>query len=94
MASRRKEPQTRVLSMAWYKKYLGKIVTINGCGGINYQGRLIACLNGRILLKDVYICKDNKRTQIPFLALEPRQMCCLYIREEGETVAIKPKNFR
>jgi len=80
--------------MAWYKRLLGKIVTINGCGGTFYQGRFVACLNGRVFLQDVFICHEDRKAQIPLLALETGQVRCLYLKEEGETITIESKNFK
>ncbi len=74
--------------MAWFRRFLGKKVTINGCQDTYYQGRLVACLNGRVFLKDVYVCHENKRTQIPLLALETKKVCCLYVKDEDQTLAI------
>ncbi len=74
--------------MAWYKKFLGKRVTINGCKGVLYQGVLIACLNGRLFLKDAYVCQNDKRVKFPIISIETRRLSCLYAKEGDETISL------
>lgn len=74
--------------MAWYSKFLGKIVTLNACRGIYYQGTLIACMKGRLFLKDAYVCREGKRVKFPIISVETRTLCCLYYREGDETVSL------
>ncbi len=71
--------------MTWYKKFLGKEVTINSFKGVFYQGVLIACMNGRLFLKDAYVCQDEKRAKFPIISVETRCLSCLYAKE-GERV--------
>ncbi len=79
--------------MAWYKSLLGKVVTVNGCGGAFYQGRFVACLNGRLFLQDVFVCQEDRKSRIPLLALDKRHVRCLYLKEEGQTITLESSNF-
>ncbi len=74
--------------MAWYKKFIGKKVTINACKGVYYQGVLIACMNGRIFLKDAYVCQEGKKVKFPIISVEARSLCCLYAKEGKETISL------
>ncbi len=74
--------------MSWFERFLGKRVTINGCKGVLYQGVLIACLKGRIFLKDAYVCRDKKRVKFPLLSIETRRLSCLYAKEGDEIITL------
>ena len=78
----------KILSMNWYKRFLGKKVTLNGCKDTYYQGVLIACMNGRLFLKDAFVCQEGKKAKFPVISVETRFLRCLYLKEGDETISL------